>query len=72
LWRTSPGLWPQSKIVFRTLAAASAVFSWAVKQEIVAVNPCRGIELNATQSRERVLSATEIRAFFRAISSKNR
>ena len=27
-----------------------------VKQEIVAANPCRGIDRNATQSRERVLS----------------
>ena len=51
----------------QTLAAASAVFSWAVKQEIVAVNPCRGIELNTTHSRERVLSATEIRAFWEAV-----
>ena len=40
----------------QVLAAASAIFSWAVKQEIVAANPCRGIERNATRSRERILS----------------
>lgn len=50
------------------LAAASAVFSWAVKQELVAVNPCRGVERNATKSRERVLSDTEIVAFWPHLS----
>src|SRR5262245_26042866 len=37
----------------QVLAAASAVCSWAVKQEIIAANPCSGIEKNATRSCER-------------------
>jgi integrase len=44
----------------QTLAAVSAIFSWGVKEEIVAVNPCRGVDRNATKSRERVLSESEI------------
>jgi integrase len=48
----------------QTLASASAVFSWAVKQELISVNPCHGIERNPTQSRERVLSDTEIPLFW--------
>jgi integrase len=48
------------------LAAASAIFSWAVKQEIVAVNPCRGVDRNETRSRERILSDSEIPKFWAA------
>ena len=44
----------------QTLAAASAIFSWAVKQEIVTVNPCKGIDRNPTSDRERVLSDAEV------------
>src|SRR5262249_51266000 len=53
-------------IANQTLAAASAIFSWAIKQEIVTVNPCRGVERNETKSRERVLSDTEIPLFWSA------
>jgi integrase len=53
----------------QTLAAASAVFTWAVKMEIIAVNVCRGIEANPTTTRERILSDTEIRAFWQQASS---
>ena len=44
----------------QTLAAASAIFSWAVNQEIVPFNPCRGIESNPTTSRARILSDGEL------------
>jgi integrase len=44
----------------------SAVFSWAVKQEVVGTNPCRGIDRNATRSRERVLSDSEVPRFWSA------
>jgi integrase len=44
----------------QVLAAASAIFSWAVRQEIVAVNPVVGVDRNPTASRERVLSDAEI------------
>lgn len=51
----------------QVLAAASAIFSWAIKEELggVKVNPCHGVERNATQSRERVLSETELPLFWR-------
>ena len=50
----------------QVLAAVSAVFSWAVKQEVVGTNPCRGVDRNATRSRERVLSDSELPRFWSA------
>jgi integrase len=50
----------------QTLAAASAVFSWGIKQEILTVNPCRGIERHEERSRERVLSDSEVAQFWNA------
>ena len=50
----------------QTLAAVSAVFSWAVKEEILAANPCKLVERNATRSRERVLSDSEVPRFWSA------
>src|SRR5262249_1531830 len=53
----------------QVLAAASAVFSWAVRQEIVAANPCFGVERHDAISRERVLSDLEIAAFWPQLSA---
>ena len=44
--------------------AASAIFTWAVSQDIVPHNPCRGIEGNPAQSRERILSDAEVKMFW--------
>ena len=44
----------------QTLAAVSAVFSWAVKEEHLAANPCRDIARNPTQDRERVAAESEM------------
>jgi hypothetical protein len=52
----------------QVLAAASAIFTWAMKQELLASNPCRGVERNATVSRERVLADTELPLFWQAFS----
>jgi integrase len=46
------------------LAAASAVFNWALRQEIILANPCSSVERNDTTSRERVLSDSEIVMFW--------
>jgi integrase len=51
----------------QTLKAASAIFSWAVKQELLTNNPCKGVEHNVTTSRERVLSDTEVPLFWQAM-----
>ena len=53
------------------LASASAVFSWAVKEEIsgITINPCHGIERNKTTSRERVLSDNEVPLFWAAFNA---
>jgi integrase len=50
----------------QVLASASAIFSWAGKQEILTTNPCRGIERNQATSRERVLSDSEMPKFWSA------
>jgi integrase len=50
----------------QVLASASAIFSWATKQELLSNNPCRGVERNATVSRERVLSDAEVPLFWQA------
>src|SRR5262249_50613639 len=53
----------------QVLAAAGPIFSWAVRQEIIAANPCSGVERNDTTSRERVLSDAEIVAFWPHLST---
>jgi integrase len=50
----------------QVLASASAIFTWAGKQEILTHNPCRGVERHATASRERVLSDAEVPLFWQA------
>jgi integrase len=50
-------------------AAASAIFTWAVKQEIVTVNPCIGVDGNETRDRDRVLSDSEVPKFWAAFDS---
>jgi len=52
----------------QTLAATSAIFSWAIKKGIdgVKVNPCAKIERNETHDRERVLSDSELPVFWNA------
>jgi integrase len=53
----------------QVLAAASPIFSWAMRQEIIAVNPCAGVEKDDTTSRERILSDAEIVAFWPQLSA---
>ena len=53
----------------QTLAAASAIFSWAIKEEIVTVNPCAKVVRNGTTSRDRVLSDSEVPRFWAAFDS---
>lgn len=55
----------------QVLAFGSAIFSWAIKQEVgnVTINPCHGVDRNETKSRERVLSDSELPAFWEAFNS---
>ncbi len=50
----------------QVLAAAGAMFEWAMREEVggVKLNPARGIERNATRARERVLSESEVALFW--------
>jgi integrase len=47
------------------LSAMSAVFKFGIKEEIIAVNPCAGIERPKPRARSRVLSDSEIVSFWR-------
>jgi integrase len=55
----------------QVLAAASAIFSWAIKEEIGGLkeNPCRLVERNETHARERVLSNSELATFWKAFDT---
>jgi Arm DNA-binding domain len=50
----------------QTLAAVSAVYTWATKEEILSANPCRGVARNPTTSRDRILSDAEVPLFWQA------
>lgn len=50
----------------QALAAASAVFNWAVREGIITSNPCMLVDRNPTKSRERVLSDSELPCFWKA------
>jgi integrase len=50
----------------QALAYTSAIFTWAIKQDLIKTNPCTHVERNPTTDRERVLSPTEIPLFWKA------
>ena len=53
------------------LASTSAVFSWAIKEDILTANPCAKVEGNVTELRERVLSDAEIPLVWKALDDLN-
>jgi integrase len=54
----------------RSRASLSAFFAWCMKQGLVDANPVVGTHVAAEQSRERVLSVTELAAVWRACEGK--
>lgn len=52
----------------QVLKAASAIFAWAIREEIgeITVNPCYGVTANPTKPRERVLADGELPRFWAA------
>ena len=52
----------------QVLAAASAIFNWAIREEVapLAASPCRGIRRNETQARDRILADAELGKFWSA------
>jgi len=53
----------------RVKAAASAIFTWAIKEGLLKINPCQLIDGNEVTSRERVLSASEVPLFWKAFTA---
>jgi len=50
----------------QTITAASAIFNWAIREELLQLNPCRAIDLHPRKSRERVLANSELLFAWRA------
>ncbi len=52
----------------QVLAAASAVFSWAIREEVAGItaNPCKGVARNSMVARDRILSDAEVKQFWEA------
>jgi Arm DNA-binding domain len=57
----------------QVLAAASAVFSWAIREEVsgLTANPAAGIDRHRTRSRERVLGDNEVPQFWSAFEDES-
>jgi integrase len=57
-----------ASVATQTIRAASAIFSWCIKEEIggVKANPCHRVDTEVSASRERVLSDSEIPIFWAA------
>jgi integrase len=53
----------------QVLASTSAIFTWAIRQELLSNNPCRGVDRHTTTSRERVLSDAEVPLFWKAFAN---
>jgi integrase len=51
----------------QTLAAISKVFTWGISEDVVTANPCKLVEKNPTRDRERILSASELPKFWKAL-----
>jgi integrase len=54
----------------QVLASVSAVFSWAMREEILEANPCKLVARNPVKSRERVLSESEVPKFWTAFNDE--
>jgi integrase len=50
----------------QVLAATSAIFSWAVKEETLPTNPCKLVDRHETKSRSRILADSEVPRFWAA------
>jgi integrase len=55
----------------QTLAAASAIFSWGIAEELtlLTVNPCIDVKRNKTNKRKRILSDSELSQFWTAFEN---
>jgi integrase len=66
--RAAIGAIASPSVANQTRAAASAIFSFGVRMEVLALNPVLGVERHETKSRERMLSDSEIKLFWPHLS----
>jgi integrase len=55
----------------RSVSLLGAIFTWAIKRKMVAVNPCHGIKKPADVKKMRRLSSLEYAQLWRALNGKN-
>jgi integrase len=53
-------------VMNQTLAAASSLFAWGIREEILTFNPCMLVEREEMKARDRVLADSEIADFWKA------
>jgi integrase len=53
----------------QTKAHVSAIFNWAIKEQIVSINPAKLINSHETRDRERILSGSELPLFWKTLDA---
>jgi integrase len=66
--RAAIGAIESPSVANQVLASASAILSFGIEVEVLPFNPARGVARNPSRSRERVLSDSEIAAFWPHLS----
>ena len=55
-----------------TIRHVSAIFAWAMREDLLSTNPCRAVAQNVTNDRERVLADSEVAPFWIALDGVDR
>jgi integrase len=59
-------------VATQTILHVSAIFSWAMHEDILPANPCRRVAEKTTNNRERVLAESEVAPFWHALDDVDR
>jgi hypothetical protein len=59
-------------VATQTIRHVSAIFAWAMREDLLSVNPCRAVAQNVTSDRERVLADSEIALFWHGLDDVDR
>jgi integrase len=68
-WHVATGEANGRSMANRAKALLAAIFNYAIRLEIVAVNPCRSVPAFPERSRERFLLPSEMKAFFDGLAN---
>ena len=59
-------------VATQTIRHVSAIFAWAMREDLLSANPCRAVAQNVTNDRERVLADSEVAPFWHALDDVDR